>query len=114
MDGRKCLEDSDKSFSQLTVYRWHMLQQCGLNPLAQSHEALLDDVSLSLGEGPSSRQPVDGVQHGVDHDRPVVAASKEGGALGDEWQHCRAQVAVEGQGHLGSAEGNLVEQRPDL
>lgn len=48
------------------------------------------------------------MQHGVDHYRPVVAARKEGGAFGDEWQHCGAQVAVEGQGHLGGAEGNLV------
>lgn len=85
----------------------------GSNPLAQGHEALLDDVSLGLGEGPPTRQPVDGVQHGVDHYGPVVAAGKEGGAFGDEWQHCGAQVAVEGQGHLRGAEGSLVEQRAE-
>lgn len=83
------------------------------NPLAQSHEALLDDVSLGLGEGSPTRQPVDGVQHGVDHYRPVVAAGKEGCAFGDEWQHCGTQVAVEGQGHLRGAEGSLVEQKPE-
>lgn len=65
-----------------------------LNPLAQSHEALLNDVSLGLSEGSATRQPVDCVQHGVDHYGSVVTSSKERGTLGNERQHGRAQVAV--------------------
>jgi len=81
-----------------------------LNSLAQSHEALFDDVSLGLGEGSSSRQPVDGVQHGVDHYSSVVAAGEERGALGDERQHGGTQVAVQRQGHLRGAERSLLDR----
>lgn len=79
-----------------------------MNSLAQRHEALLNDVSLGFGEGSPTRQPVDGVQHGVDHYCSVVTASKERGALGDEWQHGGTQVAVQSQGHLCGAESNLL------
>lgn len=54
---------------------------------AQTHETLLNDVPLRLGERTATRQPVDGVQHGVNHDGPVVRAGEERGALGDEGQH---------------------------
>lgn len=78
-----------------------------LNPLAQGHQTLFNDVPLGLGEGSSTRQPVDGVQHGVDHYGPVVTAGKERRTFGDERQHSRAQVTVQSQGHLCGAEGNL-------
>ncbi len=78
--------------------------------LAQSHEALFNDVSLSLCEGSSTRQPVDCVQHGVNHYGSVVTASKEWGTLGDERQHSRTQVAVQGEGHLCGAESNLLDR----
>lgn len=79
--------------------------------LAQCHETLLYDVSLGFGEGSSTRQPIDGVQHGVDHDCPVIAASKQRGTFGDERQHSRTQVAVQRKGHLCGAESNLVKDR---
>ena len=81
----------------------------GRSLLAEGHEALLNDVSLGLGEGTAAGQPVDGVEHGVDHDGSVVAAGEQRGALGDEGQHGRAQVAVHSQGHLGGAERRLEE-----
>lgn len=62
--------------------------------LAQSHKAFLNDVSLGLREGSSARQPVDCVQHGINHNGAVIAASEERGAFGDEWQHSRAQVTI--------------------
>lgn len=83
---------------------------CVLNSLAQSHEALLNDVSLGLCEGSPTRQPIDGVQHGVDHYGSVVTASKKWGTLGDEWQHGRTQVAVQSEGHLRRAECGLLGQ----
>lgn len=55
-----------------------------LNSLAQSHEALFNDVSLGLCEGSSTRQSVYCVQHGVNHYGSVVTASKERGTLSDE------------------------------
>lgn len=81
-----------------------------LNPLAQSHEALFYDVSLGLRESSSTRQPIDCVQHGVNHYSSVVTASKEWGALGNEWQHSRTQVAVQSKGHLCGAESNLLDR----
>lgn len=81
-----------------------------LNSLAQSHEALLNDVSLGFCEGSPTRQPVDRVQHGVNHYCSVVTASEERGTLGDEWQHRRAQVAVQSEGHLCGAESNLLNR----
>ena len=75
--------------------------------LAQRHEALFDDVPLGLGEGSAAGQPVDGVQHGVDHDGPVFGTGEERGALGDERQHGRTQVPVQRQGHLRGAERSL-------
>lgn len=77
--------------------------------LAQSHEALFNNVSLSLREGSSSGQSVDCVQHGVYHYGSVVTASKEWSALGDEWQHSRTQVAVQRQSHFCGAESRLSE-----
>ena len=56
--------------------------------LAEGHEALLNDVPLGFGERAPPREPVDGVQHGVDHNGPVVrGAGKQGCAFGDEGQH---------------------------
>lgn len=79
-----------------------------LNSLAQSHEALFNNVSLGFCEGSSTRQPVDCVQHGVNHYGSMVTASKERGTLGDEWQHSRAEVAVQSQSHLSGAKSNLL------
>lgn len=80
------------------------------NSLAQCHEALLNYVSLGLCEGSSTRQPIDCVQHGVNHYSSVVTASKERGTLGDEWQHGRTQVAVQSKGHFCGAESNLLDR----
>lgn len=77
-------------------------------PPAESHEALLDDVALGLGEGAAAGEAVDGVQHGVHHDGAVLGAGEERGALGDERQHRQAQVPVQRQRHLRRAEGGLV------
>lgn len=81
-----------------------------LNLLAQSHEALFNNVPLGLCEGSSTRQTVDCVQHGVDHYGSMVTASKEWGTLGDEWQHSRTQVAVQSESHLCGAESNLLDR----
>ena len=81
----------------------------GRSLLAEGHEALLNDVPLGLGEGPATGQPVDGVEHGVNHDGSVVAAGEQRRTLGDEGQHGRAQIAVQSQGHLGGAERCLEE-----
>lgn len=81
-----------------------------LNSLAQSHEALFNDVSLRLCEGSTTRQPVDRVQHGVNHYGSVVTASEERCTLSDEWQHSRTQVAVQSQGHLCGAESSLMDR----
>lgn len=88
----------------------HEMFAMRLNSLAQSHEALFNDVSLGLCEGSSTRQPVDCVQHWVNHYGSVVTASKERGTLGDEWQHSRTQVAVQSEGHLCGAESNLLNR----
>jgi len=82
----------------------------GLSSLAEGHKALLDDVSLGLGEGAPAGQPVDGVQHGVDHDGAVIAAGEQRRALGDERQHGGTQVAVQRQRHLSGAERHLEEE----
>lgn len=79
-----------------------------LNSLAQSHEALFNNVSLGFCEGSSTRQSVDGVQHGVNHNGSMVTASKERGTLGDERQHSRAEIAVQSESHLSGAESNLL------
>lgn len=81
-----------------------------INPLAQCHKTLFNYVSLGLCEGSSTRQPVDCVQHRVDHYSPVVTASEERGTLGDEGQHSGTQVAVQSQGHLCGAESNLLHK----
>jgi len=80
--------------------------------LAQSHEALFNNVSLGLCKGSSSRQSVDRVQHGVNHYSSVVAASKKRSALGDERQHSRTKVAVQSESHLCGAERRLLEEKP--
>lgn len=51
------------------------------------------------------------MQHGVDHDGPVLGAGEERGTLGDEGQHSQAQIAIQGQRHLGSAECGLRQER---
>lgn len=49
------------------------------------------------------------MQHGVDHDGAVARrARKQGRTFGDEGQHRRAQVPVQGQSHLCGAERRLV------
>lgn len=75
--------------------------------LAQSHEALFNDVSLSLRESTSTGQAVDGVQHGVNHNSSVVTPGKEWGTFGDKRQNGRAQVAVQSKSHLRGAESSL-------
>lgn len=109
MEGRRCLRQ--KKTKLIRERNISTLLTCSrdqdLNPLAQSHQTLFNDVPLGLGEGSSTRQPVDGVQHGVDHYGPVVTAGKERRTFGDERQHSRAQVTVQSQGHLCGAEGNL-------
>lgn len=76
--------------------------------LAQSHEALFNNVSLRFCEGSSSRQSVDRVQHGVDHYGSVITASEERGTFGDERQHSRTQVAIQSQSHFCGAESSLL------
>lgn len=75
--------------------------------LAERHEAVLDDVTLRFGEGAAPGQAVHGVQHGVHHDGAVLGSRKERRALGDERQHRQAQVSVQRQRHLSSAERGL-------
>lgn len=75
--------------------------------LAERHEAVLDDVTLRFGEGAAPGQAVHGVQHGVHHDGAVLGSGKERRTLGDERQNRQAQVSVQRQRHLSSAERGL-------
>lgn len=77
------------------------------NWLDQGHEAVLDDITLSLGKCASTGQAVDGVQHGVNHDGPMVSTRKQRSTLGQKWQHGRTQITVECQRHLGGTERHL-------
>lgn len=52
--------------------------------LANSQQALLDGVSLGLGERTAFGEAVDGVQSGVDEGGIVLGAGKERGAAGEE------------------------------
>lgn len=90
-----------------------LLKRFGLkcNWPAQRHETLLDDVSLSFSERSSSREPVDGVQHGVDHDSAVISTSNQRSTFSDERQHGRTKVTVQSQSHLCGTEGSLGNER---
>lgn len=65
--------------------------------LADSQQAVLDGVPLSLGERPALGQPVDGLQRGVHQLSVVIRAGKQGGAAGQQRQQGRADVSVHGQ-----------------
>lgn len=51
--------------------------------LAKRHQALLNDVPLSLSKGSATGQTIDGVEHRVNHDGAVVRASEQWGTLGE-------------------------------
>lgn len=53
------------------------------------------------------------MQHGVDHDGAVVGAGEQGGALGEQRQDGRAEVAVQRQRHFCGAECHLEEERSE-
>lgn len=114
MDGRRCLQESPSITANITNKIQNKSQLKGQNTLAQGHEALLNDVSLGLREGSSTRQTIDCVQHGVNHYGSVVTAGEQRGALSDEWQHSRTQVAVQSQGHLRGAESNLLDRNSEV
>ena len=102
----------DNSTDRMQKNRLQITAHGKSNSLAQSHETFLNDISLGLSEGSSAGQPVDGVQHRVDHDGPVVSAGEQKGTLGDEGQHGQREVAVQSQGHLCGAESRLVGRDP--
>lgn len=54
--------------------------------LADSQQALLYSVSLSLGERAALGEAVDGVQSGVDEGGVVLGAGEERGTSGQEGQ----------------------------
>lgn len=79
----------------------------GPAPPAERHQAFLDDVALRLGERAAAGQAVHCVKHGVHHDGAMLGSRKEWRTLGDERQHRQAQVTVQRQRHLRSAESGL-------
>lgn len=72
--------------------------------LADSQQAVLDGVPLSLGERPALGQPVDGLQRGVHQLSVVIRAGKQGGAAGQQRQQGRADVSVHGQRRFSGAQ----------
>lgn len=79
--------------------------------LAEGHETLLYNIPLSLGKGSATRQAINCVEHGVDHDGPVVCSSKQWSTLCKKRQYSRTEVAVQSQGHFSCAECRLKSEK---
>ena len=86
-------------------------QEPGCVSPADGEQTLLDGVPLGLGEAAAFRQPVHGVEEGVDERGEGLRPREQRGTLGEEGEHGRAQVPVEGQGHVCGTEGRLAGGR---
>ena len=78
------------------------------SPLRCSHanrqQALLNGISLRLGQRAALGEAVDGVQRGVYEGGVVLRSGKQRGTAGEEGQHGRTDVAIHSQGRFGGAE----------
>lgn len=70
-------------------------------------QALLDGISLGLGEHAALGDPVDRLEQGVHQLAVGLGASEQRRTLGEEGQHCCAQIAVESQRHVSACQIRL-------
>lgn len=82
------------------------LMLCDSSP-AYGQEAVLDGISLCFSEAAALGQPVHGVEQRVDQGGVRLRAGKQRCTLGQQWQHGRAQIPVEGQRHVCCTEYSL-------
>ena len=84
-----------------------------MSPPAYGQHAVLDGVSLGLGEAEGPGQAVDGLEESI-HQRPLALCPREqAGALSEQRQHCCTQVPVQCQGHVCGTQISLQgEEQP--
>lgn len=78
--------------------------------LADRQQALLDGVSLGLGQRAAFGQPVDGLQRGVDQLCVVLGAGEQSGTASQERQQGRADVPVHSQRCFSGAQSFLRDR----
>lgn len=80
----------------------------GFSSPADRQKAVLDGLPLGLGKHTGLGELVDGPEQGVHELAVSLRASQQRRTLSEERQHCRGQIAVEGQGHVRACQIRLL------